>query len=195
MKRKLETFGKWLSLAALVLFVGLAVTACKPNAEEEASIYGTWTSSWDEVFNITETTFDNGEDSYAGNELVCVPLTKDSGMLYFKYTKAGDTQYTDPEDDAYTKYTYWMNSDYNIAYIDPEDPDYTKYEYWYGYTEDAPDVGKWYAVYYFDLTAKSVNISGAFGDVSSTETLEEAKATFTVENGYFAGKSECVKTK
>ena len=59
---------------------------------------------------------------------------------------------------------------------------------------DAPDVGKWYTVYYYDLTAQSVKISGAVGAVSSFDTIQEAVNGFTVANGYFSSDSECVKT-
>lgn len=59
--------------------------------------------------------------------------------------------------------------------------------------EDAADVGKWYAIAFKELTASSVSLSGAYGTVSSTSTLEEAISTFTIANGYFSTYSECVK--
>ena len=63
------------------------------------------------------------------------------------------------------------------------------------YDNDSPDVGKWYAISYKGLTASSIQISGAYkkGGETSTETLEEAMAEFTIENGYFSTYSECVK--
>lgn len=64
------------------------------------------------------------------------------------------------------------------------------------YTENAFDssvIGGWYAIYYKDLTPVSVSLAGAYGAKSSCETLEECKNEMTVENGYFAGYSECVK--
>ena len=63
------------------------------------------------------------------------------------------------------------------------------------YDNDSPDVGKWYAISYKSLTASSIKISGAYkdGGETSTETLEEAMAEFTIENGYFSTYSECVK--
>ena len=59
------------------------------------------------------------------------------------------------------------------------------------------DVGKWYAVAYKNLTANSVELSGAYkaDGKTSTETLEEAKTEFTVANGYFASYSECAKAE
>ncbi|MDE5898825.1 MAG: hypothetical protein K2H09_06120 [Treponemataceae bacterium] len=76
----------------------------------------------------------------------------------------------------YIKYTRAMNPDWS-------------------YSEDAPDVGKWYAVMYKDLTERSISISGAWkkDGISAAETLEEAIAEFTVENGYFDSFSECTK--
>ena len=68
-------------------------------------------------------------------------------------------------------------------------------EPYYQYSTTAPDVGKYYAISYKNLAKDSISISGAYkaGGVTSTETLEEAKSTFTIENGYFADYSECTK--
>lgn len=76
----------------------------------------------------------------------------------------------------YIKYTKAMNPDFS-------------------YSETAPDVGKWYAIAFKDLTSNSVSISGAYkkGGKTSTETLEEAINEFTIENGYFGTFSECTK--
>ncbi|WP_242004950.1 hypothetical protein [Brachyspira pilosicoli] len=54
-------------------------------------------------------------------------------------------------------------------------------------------VGKYYAVSFKSLTAESVSIAGAYKQdgVSSTDTLEEAKTTFTEANGYFSQYSDC----
>lgn len=63
------------------------------------------------------------------------------------------------------------------------------------YDNDSPDVGKWYAISYKSLTASSIKISGAYkkGGETSTETLKEAMAEFTIENGYFSTYSDCTK--
>ena len=64
------------------------------------------------------------------------------------------------------------------------------------YTTDktkAPDVGKWYAISFKELTNSSIKLSGAYGEKTSTETLEEAITEFTIENGYFASYSDCTK--
>ena len=64
------------------------------------------------------------------------------------------------------------------------------------YTTDktkAPDVGKWYSISFKELTNSSIRLSGAYGEKTSTETLEEAITEFTIENGYFASYSDCTK--
>ncbi len=78
----------------------------------------------------------------------------------------------------FLKYTVSMNPDYS-------------------YSDTAPDVGKWYAVSYKNLTKNSVSLSGAFklGGKTSTETFFEAIKEFTVENGYFDSYSECTKSE
>ncbi len=68
----------------------------------------------------------------------------------------------------------------------------------WNYTTDktkAPDVGKWYAISFKELTNSSIQISGASKNdgKTSTETLEEAITEFTIENGYFAFYSDCTK--
>ncbi len=153
-------------LSLVVVFIAAFVTSCKEPEPALVSynIQGNWVSSWGEIYNITETTFDTGDTdwSYAGDNLVIEPLTYNSGYLYFKYTK------------AFCK----THSDKSGVYV---------------YDTDSEHVGKWYAVYYKDLTETSVQISGAYGSVPSTETLEEAKKVFTVEKGYYEGFSECVR--
>lgn len=61
------------------------------------------------------------------------------------------------------------------------------------YDNDAPDIGKWYAISFKELTNSSIKLSGAYGKKTSTETLEEAITEFTIENGYFASYSDCTK--
>ena len=90
--------------------------------------------------------------------------------------------FTNENDNAsgtiFLKYTVSMNPDYS-------------------YSDTAPDVGKWYAVSYKNLTKNSVSLSGAFklGGKTSTETLKEAIEEFTVANGYFDFYSECKKSE
>lgn len=75
-----------------------------------------------------------------------------------------------------------------IKYTVSANPDFT-------YSSTAPDVGKWYAISYKNLTKNSISISGAWknGGKTSTTTLEEAVKEFTIENGYFKTYSECTK--
>ena len=67
----------------------------------------------------------------------------------------------------------------------------------WSYSNTAPDVGKWYAVSYKNLTKNSVSLSGAFkiGGKTSTGTFFEAIKEFTVANGYFDRYSECTKSE
>lgn len=76
----------------------------------------------------------------------------------------------------YIKYTKSMNADWS-------------------YSENAPDVGKWYAISYKNLTDDTVSISGAYksGGATSTETLDKAVSEFTIENGYFGTYSDCTR--
>ncbi len=65
----------------------------------------------------------------------------------------------------------------------------------WSFSESAPDVGKYYAIHYKNLTDTSVELSAAYkeGGKSSTNTLEEAVLEFTVDNGYFGWYSSVDK--
>lgn len=121
--------------------------------------------------------------------------TDDSGSIYeitedsFKNYGEGWSAYEGnsleiiPNDDGksgtiFLKYTVSMNPDYS-------------------YSDTAPDVGKWYAVSYKNLTKNSVSLSGAFklGGKTSTDTFFEAIKEFTIANGYFDSYSECTKSE
>lgn len=120
---------------------------------------GTWKSTNDS-FTITNTDLTNyyaGSSTYAGNNLVIVPISDNAGTIFIKYTRS-------------------MNADWT-------------------YSETAPDVGKWYAVSYKNLTSSSVSLSGAWksGGSTSTTTLEQAIAEFTIANGYFGQYTEYAK--
>lgn len=124
------------------------------------ALVGTWTSTYGEIFAITENSLSNGGswgDCYAGNELKIIKLSDTAGYIYIKYTRAAN-------------------------------PDFT-------YSETAPDVGKWYAIFYSDLSSNSVKLSGAYkaSGKTSMPTLAEAILEFTVANGYFASSSICSK--
>ena len=154
--------------AALTVVAVLVLAGCK-TADETGSIYGTWLDAsayGNSYYKITQTTFENyGEDQ--------------DGNPYDSY--AGNELTLVPVDSAsgmiYIKYTRAADSSWN-------------------YTTDstlAPDIGKWYAISYKDLTKDSVKISGAYNQTRSTscDTLEEAKQEFTAGNGYFNNYSSC----
>lgn len=174
MKSTRFIFGRALAVLCALLFVSFGFMSCQQEDETEYvnySLTGTWVNSYSggtSVYKITSSTFDNsGTSSYNGTT-----------STYDSY--AGNNlvvSYTNDEETAgyiYIKYTRAMNPDYS-------------------YSETAPDVGKWYAIAFKELTASSVSLSGAAGTVSSTSTLEEAISTFTIANGYFTTYSECVK--
>ena len=169
-------------LGALLIVVSLSfsLASCKtadddnplPQGIEELSadspLIGKWKDSYGSIYEISQTEFsDYGEsyDSYAGNNLVISKSTDNSGYIYIQYTKAYCKQHSNYE------------------------------EYKYTYDNDAPDVGKWYAISFKELTNSSIQISGASKNdgKTSTETLEEAITEFTIENGYFAFYSDCRK--
>lgn len=153
-------------LAVFITVVSLCAFGCKTQPEEVfiSDLYGKWTSSYDEVYEISKDyfkTYGTLGNGYEGDSIIIIPNENDnaSGTIFLKYTVS-------------------MNSNFS-------------------YSETAPDVGKWYAVSYKNLTKNSVSLSGAFklGGKTSTETSQEAKEEFTVENGYFASYSECTKSE
>ena len=153
-------------LAVFITVVSLCAFGCKTQPEEVfiSDLYGKWTSSYGEVYEISKDYFKNyGEDwnGYEGDSIIIITNENDnaSGTIFLKYTVS-------------------------------RNPDGS-------YSNTAPDVGKWYAVSYKNLTKNSVSLSGAYKSdgKTSTETLQEAKEEFTVENGYFASYSECTKSE
>lgn len=154
-------------LAVFITVVSLCAFGCKTQPEEVS--YSDIFGKWtDDSGSIYEIT----EDSF-----------KNYGEGWSAYE--GNSLEIIPNDDGksgtiFLKYTVSMNPD----------PDYS-------YSNTAPDVGKWYAVSYKNLTKNSVSLSGAFkiGGKTSTETFFEAIKEFTVENGYFDKYSECTKSE
>lgn len=153
-------------LAVFITVVSLCAFGCKTQPEEVfiSDLYGKWTSSPEEVYEISKDYFKTYGESwsgYEGDSIKIIPNENNnaSGTIFFKYTVS-------------------MNPDWS-------------------YSNTAPDVGKWYAVSYKNLTKNSVSLSGAFkiGGKTSTETFFEAIKEFTVENGYFDSYSECTKSE
>ena len=156
------------------------------------ALIGKWVDSYASVYDVSVSDFKNygeGYSSYEGNELK-VRFTNDAkteGYIYIKYTKAYEAVYTEPTGDDKDTWILYP------AYHNEEHPEWDSPEYWYRYSSTAPDAGKWYAIAFKDLTANAVKISGAAGTKTSTETLEEAVAEFTVDKGYFSFYSDCAK--
>ena len=153
-------------LAVFITVVSLCAFGCKTQPEEVfiSDLYGKWTSSYDEVYEISKDyfkTYGESWNGYEGDSIIIITNENDnaSGTIFLKYTVSA-------------------NSDWS-------------------YSDTAPDVGKWYAVSYKNLTKNSVSLSGALksGGKTSTETLQEAIKEFTVANGYFGIYSECTKSE
>lgn len=152
----------WLVLTALLMsaLVAVSFTSCKSD-DDDASIYGTWKSSYGEIYDISTTELKNGGswgNCYAGNNLTVRKISDSAGIVYIKYTRS-------------------------IIYGSTD------------YSENAPDVGNWYAISYKNLTDDTISISGAYkyGGATSTESLDEAVSEFTIENGYFGKYSDCTR--
>ena len=71
------------------------------------------------------------------------------------------------------------DASYTSGYI------YTKVEHTDPSLHSYSDIDKWYAIRFKDLSETRVMLFEACGAKSSTNTLEEAKVEFTVDNGYF----------
>lgn len=167
--------------AILVLFLSFNLMSCKTAGDSrndiiqteklssDSILIGKWKDNYSSYYEISETEFKNYGDSfdnYAGNSLLIAKTSSDSGYIYIKYTRAYCPKHSAPNNSVWT------------------------------YDTDAPDVGKWYAIAFKDLTSNSVSLSGAYKKAdgkTSTVTLEEAINEFTIENGYFETFSECTK--
>ena len=160
-------------LGALLIVVSLSfsLASCKTDDNNDDSLtsgialIGKWKDSYDSTYEISQNEFSN----YGYG---------------FDYYAGNNLVISITSNDFSSGYIY-------IQFTRAAD------ENW-NYTTDkekAPDIGNWYAISYKSLTASSIKISGAYkdGGETSTETLEEAMAEFTIENGYFSTYSECVK--
>lgn len=165
MKSTRFVFGRALAVLCALLFVSFGFMSCQQEDETEYVNYSL-TGTW--------------QSSYG--EIFKITSTSLSNGGSWGDAYAGNNlvvSYTNDEATSgyiYIKYTRAMNPDYS-------------------YSETAPDVGKWYAIAFKELTASSVSLSGAYNasGKSSTETLEDAISTFTIAKGYFNNYSECVK--
>ncbi len=145
--------------AALMFVAVLGLTGCKPEPEVQEPIYGTWVSD-SEKYVISATDYDN-YSRYDSNW----EFHADQWFLYYSTNEVHIRKIDDNSGYIYSKF---------------DDAEHLGY---------MATVGQWYAIYYFDLTADSVKISGV-ADPAYTkyacDTLEEAIEEFTVENGYMS---------
>ena len=160
-------------LGALLIVVSLSfsLASCKTDDNNDDSLtsgialIGKWKDSYDSTYEISQNEFSNYGYGYDAYAGNNLVISITSNDFSSGY--------------IYIQYTRAADENWNYT------TDKTK----------APDIGKWYAISYKSLTASSIQISGAYkdGGETSTETLEEAMAEFTIENGYFSTYSECVK--
>lgn len=164
-------------LGALLIVVSLSfsLASCKtadddnplPQGIEELSadspLIGKWKDSYGSIYEISQTEFSNYGENYNSYAGKNLVISKS----------------TDNSGYIYIQYTRAAEKNGNYT------TDKTK----------APDVGKWYSISFKELTNSSIKLSGAYkyDGKTSTETLEEAMAEFTIENGYFAMYSDCTK--
>ena len=160
-------------LGALLIVVSLSfsLASCKTDDNNDDSLtsgialIGKWKDSYDSTYEISQNEFSNYGNGYDSYAGNNLVISITSNDFSSGY--------------IYIQFTRAADENWN----------YTTDK------EKAPDIGNWYAISYKSLTASSIKISGAYkdGGETSTETLEEAMAEFTIENGYFSTYSECVK--
>ena len=165
-------------LGALLIVVSLSfsLASCKTDDNNDDSLtsgieelstdsplIGKWKDSDSSIYEISQNEFSNYSDTY---------LSYAGNNLVISKTS---------ENSGYIYIQFTRAADENWNYTTDK--------------EKAPDIGNWYAISYKSLTASSIKISGAYkdGGETSTETLKEAMAEFTIENGYFSTYYECVK--
>lgn len=174
MKSTRYAFGRALALLCTFVFISFGFISCQTETEHETEL---------DVYQISEDNALIGEWESSYGEIYAISTTSLSNGGSWGDCYAGDSLLVSYTSEAQTSgYIY-------IKYTRAINPD------GYSYSETAPDVGKWYALSFKNLTSSSMEISGAFKKEgkTSTETLEEAIEEFTVKNGYFDSYSECVK--
>lgn len=174
MKSTRFVFGRALAVLCALLFVSFSFMSCQQEDDDNGLPDG--------VYELSDNSALIGTWQSSYGEIFKITSTSLSNGGSWGDAYAGNNlvvSYTNDEATSgyiYIKYTRAMNPDYS-------------------YSETAPDVGKWYAIAFTELTASSLSLSGAYNasGKTSTETLEEAISTFTIANGYFTSYSECVK--
>ena len=172
---------KFSRLFAAMMFVAcLAFVGCKPQTEEvtvekvivvrpleaDDGIIGTWISTYDEKYDISITDYDNYSHYDADYN-----YDADNWHLYYSTNKLK---------------IYEIDETSGFLYGQFDDENHIGY----GATK-----GQWYALMYTGLTDTYVKLWQPYkdGGKAACDTLEEAVKEFTVDNGYFAGFSECTK--
>lgn len=172
MKSTRFVFGRALAVLCALLFVSFGFMSCQQEDDDNGLPDG--------VYELSDNSALIGTWQSSYGEIFKITSTSLSNGGSWGDAYAGNNLVVSYiNDEATSGYIY-------IKYTRAMNPDYS-------YSETAPDVGKWYAIAFKELTASSVSLSGAYGTVSSTSTLEEAISTFTIANGYFSSYSECVK--
>lgn len=174
MKSTRFVFGRALAVLCALLFVSFGFMSCQQEDDDNGLPDG--------VYELSDNSALIGTWQSSYSEIFKITSTSLSNGGSCGDAYAGNNlvvSYTNDKATSgyiYIKYTRAMNPDYS-------------------YSETAPDVGKWYAIAFKELTASSVSLSGAYNasGKTSTETLEEAISTFTIAKGYFNNYSECVK--
>lgn len=174
MKSTRFVFGRALAVLCALLFVSFGFMSCQQEDDDNGLPDG--------VYELSDNSALIGTWQSSYGEIFKITSTSLSNGGSWGDAYAGNNllvSYTNDKETSgyiYIKYTRAMNPDYS-------------------YSETAPDVGKWYAIAFKELTASSVSLSGAYNasGKTSTETLEEAISTFTIAKGYFNNYSECVK--
>lgn len=174
MKSTRFVFGRALAVLCALLFVSFGFMSCQQEDDDNGLPNG--------VYELSDNSALIGTWQSSDGEIFKITSTSLSNGGSWGDTYAGNNlvvSYTNDEETAgyiYIKYTRAMNPDFS-------------------YSETAPDVGKWYAIAFKDLTSSSLSLAGACkkGGKTSTENLEDAISTFTIGNGYFDIYSECVK--
>ena len=154
-------------LGALLIVVSLSfsLASCKTDNDDDDPILlvGKWQDSSNFIYEISKNEFSNYGEGFDSYAGNNLVISITSNDFSSGY--------------IYIQYTRAADENWNYT------TDKTK----------APDVGKWYSISFKELTNSSIKLSGAYGEKTSTETLEEAITEFTIENGYFASYSDCTK--
>lgn len=161
----------WLVLTALLMsaLVAVSFTSCKSDDDDDLPSGVEYLSS----DSLLIGTWNGGTEQYPESYKIS---KNDFSNGYYEGNELCVRNISSSSGYIYIKYTKAMNADWS-------------------YSENAPDVGKWYAISYKNLTDDTVSISGAYksGGATSIETLDEAVSEFTIENGYFGTYSDCTR--